>query len=73
MPALATASSLQTLTQAAEDFPPILTLNEAGQIARRSTRTLRRWIASKRLPVVSDLGGKFLLSKRQLLQVLANE
>ena len=45
--------------------PPLLTLREAGEVARSHPRTVRRWIAEGRLPALRA-GGRHLVEREAL-------
>lgn len=64
-------SVLEMLTEATEHFGSILTVNEASKISRRTPRQIRRWVAQGKLHPAKGQGGRVLIMKRELLELLA--
>lgn len=63
------------LTEAAQDLPEVLDCKEAASFARVCTRTIRRWVASGRLPAArtAPVSGRLLIPKAELLSLLCGE
>ncbi|MCB9893535.1 MAG: helix-turn-helix domain-containing protein [Planctomycetes bacterium] len=64
------------LAAAIKELPPILTLSEAAEFMRLSTRTLRRLIAAGRLQTTkadSSRNGKVLVPRASIQRVLSGE
>lgn len=60
------------MTQAAKELPDVLDCKEAANFARVCARTIRRWVASGRLPAArtAPVSGRLLIPKAELLNLL---
>lgn len=72
--AIARTASSQ-LADAAKELPEIISCKEAAIFCRVCTRTIRRWVASGRLPAVRTApdSGRLLIPKSALIDLLTGQ